>query len=219
MLFAYGRTSTENQNLDSQLDRFKLLGVSPENIFVDQDSGKLDDRKELQKLLNKLRSGDKVVFYDLTRLGRNPKYLITLVEHFYENNINFQDITNPFINTESTKTAEGEFVFGVFAFLGQFVRKSIVEKVNAGIASAKARGKTGGRPSGPSDRTKEIAALAVIMHKNPNTSISDIRKTFNISQGTVYKCFEHEGYDYKNFHKNTGNNNRTKNTKIMITPE
>ena len=71
--FGYGRVSTDKQNLHIQVDRFSLLGIKEENIFLDEDSGKIDDRKELEKLLNKLRPRDKVVFYDLTRLGRNFK--------------------------------------------------------------------------------------------------------------------------------------------------
>ncbi len=206
-VFFYGRISTESQNLDMQLDRFSLMNAKEENIFLDKDSGKNDDRKELQNLLNKLRKGDKVVFYDLTRLGRNLKYLITLVEHFYEVGVDFQDLTNPFINTESTRTAEGELIFMIFGALGQYFRKSSNEKVKAGLASARARGKFGGRPKGISPRLKEKASLAVIMHKNPDTSIKDIMKALGISQGSVYRCFEYEGYDYKKHHKNKGNNN------------
>ncbi|SED21507.1 Site-specific DNA recombinase [Tenacibaculum sp. MAR_2009_124] len=206
-VFYYGRISTESQNLDTQIDRFKLLGAKDENIFLDKDSGKNDNRVELQKMLSKLRKGDKVVFYDLTRLGRNLKYLITLVEHFYKTGIDFQDLTNPFINTESTKTAEGELVFLLFASLGQYFRKSSNEKVKAGLASARARGKVGGRPKGLSEKLKEKAPVAVIMHKNPDVSIKDIMKALTISQGSVYRCFEHEGYDYKRQHKNTGNKN------------
>lgn len=206
-VFYYGRISTESQNPDSQIDRFKLLGAKEENIFLDKDSGKNDDRIELQKLLSKLRKGDKVVFYDLTRLGRNLKYLITLVEHFYKIGIDFQDLTNPFINTESTKTAEGELVFLLFGSLGQYFRKSSNEKVKAGLASAKARGKVGGRPKGLSEKLKGKAPIAVIMHKNPDVSIKDIMKALSISQGSVYKCFDHEGYDYKKQHKNKGNKN------------
>ena len=206
-VFYYGRISTESQNPDSQIDRFKLLGAKEENIFLDKDSGKNDDRIELQKLLSKLRKGDKVVFYDLTRLGRNLKYLITLVEHFYNTGVDFQDLTNPFINTESTNTAEGELVFLLFGSLGQYFRKSSNEKVKAGLASARARGKFGGRPKGLSEKLKEKAPIAVIMHKNPDVSIKDIMKALNISQGSVYKCFDHEGYDYKKQHKNKGNKN------------
>jgi DNA invertase Pin-like site-specific DNA recombinase len=205
--FAYGRVSTESQNLDMQVDRFKLIGVKPENIFVDKDSGKNDDRKELQKLLNKLRKGDKVVFYDITRLGRNLKYLITLIEHFNSIGVHFQDLTNPFINTESSRTAEGEFIFLIFAALGQYFRKASNEKVRAGLAAARARGKVGGRPKGLSKEIQEVAPIAVIMHKNPDVSIRDIMNALKISQGSVYKCFKHENYDYKKQHKNKGNKN------------
>ncbi|WBX78332.1 recombinase family protein [Tenacibaculum ovolyticum] len=204
-VFFYGRVSTDSQNLDMQLDRFKLLGSKDENIFVDKDSGKNDDRKELQKLLSKLRKGDKVVFYDLTRLGRNLKYLITLVEHFYAIGVDFQDLSNPFINTESTRTAEGELIFSIFGALGQYFRKASNEKVRAGLEAAKKRGKVGGRPRGLSIRLQEKASLAVIMHKNPDVSIKEIERALSMSQGSVYKCFEHEGYDYKKQHKNQGN--------------
>lgn len=206
-VFYYGRVSTESQNLDSQLDRFRLLGAKEENIFFDKDSGKNDDRKELQNLLNKLRKGDKIIFYDLTRLGRNVKYLITLVELFYDQGIDFQDLTNPFINTESTRTSEGELIFLIFGALGQYFRKSSREKVNAGLASARARGRVGGRKKGATKRLIEIAPHAVVMHKNPKTSINDIKNAFKISQGSVYRCFEIENYDYKSQHKNKGNKN------------
>lgn len=204
-VFFYGRVSTESQNLNIQLDRFKLLEAKDENIFLDKDSGKNDDRKELQKLLSKLRKGDKVVFYDLTRLGRNLKYLITLVEHFYSIGVDFQDLSNPFINTESTKTAEGELIFLVFGALGQYFRKASNDKVRAGLVAAKKRGKVGGRPKGLSPRLQEKASLAVLMHKDPDVSIKEIQRTLQMSQGSVYRCFEYEGYNYKAQHKNKRN--------------
>lgn len=206
-VFFYGRVSTESQNLDIQLDRFSLFDPKPENIFLDKDSGKTDDRVELQKMLSKLRKGDKVVFYDLTRLGRNLKYLISLVELFSDRGVEFECLTNPFINTESSNTAEGEFIFLIFAALGQYFRKASNEKVNAGLKAARARGRVGGRPRGISAKLKEISSLAVIMHKDPENSIADIRKVLKISQGSVYKCFDYQGYDYKKYHKNAGNKN------------
>lgn len=209
-IFAYGRVSTENQNLAIQIDRFKLLGIKDENIFLDEDSGKNDDRTELQRLLDRLRPGDKVVFYDLSRLGRNVRYLLTLTEHFYAQGVHFQDLTNPFINTESTKTAEGELVFLIFAAVAQFFRKQSNEKVKAGLARYKKDGGQLGRPKGLSKKLQRISTAVVLMHKNPTTSIQDIQKAFEISRGSVYKCFEHEGYDYKSFHKNKGNTNALK---------
>ncbi len=209
-VFAYGRVSTENQNLGIQVDRFKMLGVKDDNIFLDQDSGKNDDRDQLQLLLRILRPGDKIVFYDLTRLGRNPKYLFTLVDHFYETGIQFQDLTNPFINTESTRTAEGELVFGIFALIGQFFRKQSNDKVLAGLKRYKEAGGKLGRPEGLSPRLKRLAPAAVVMHKNPTTTLSDICDAFKVSKGSIYKMFKHEEYDYKSYHKNHNNTNAKK---------
>lgn len=171
----------------------------------------------MQNLLGKLRKGDKVVFYDLTRLGRNLKYLITLVEQFYDLEVDFQDLTNPFINTESTRTAEGELIFLIFGALGQYFRRSSNEKVMAGLRAAKARGKVGGRPKGLSPRLKEVAPLAVMMHKDPTVSIRDIMNALKISQGSVYKCFKDQKYDYQKSHKNKGNRNAAYKLKVAKT--
>ena len=84
------------------------------------------------------------------------------------------------------------------------------------MAAAKLRGKVGGRPKGITDRLKKIAPTVVLMHKNPDVSISDIKQTFQISQGSVYACFRSENYDYTKQHKNRGNKNRIKNSKIII---
>lgn len=209
-VFAYGRVSTEMQSLSIQVDKFRLLGIKENNIFLDQDSGKKDDRDQLQLLLNILRNGDKIVFYDLTRLGRNPRYLFTLVEFFYENGIQFQDLTNPHINTESTRTAEGEFIFGIFALIGQYYRKQSNEKVIAGLKRYKDSGGSLGRPKGLSSKLKKISSAVVMMHKNPTTTLEDICGTFQIAKGSVYKIFKHENYDYKAYHKNHNNINAKK---------
>lgn len=209
-IFAYGRVSTENQNLGIQVDRFNLLGIKEENIYLDTDSGKNDDRDQLQELLKVLRKGDKIVFYDLTRLGRNPRYLFTLVEHFQQTGIEFQDLTNPHINTESTRTAEGELIFGIFALIGQFFRKQSNEKVLAGLKRYKESGGLLGRPKGLSKKLLKIAPAVVMMHKNPNTTLDDISGCFQISKGSIYKIFAHEKYDYKSYHKNHNNSNAKK---------
>ena len=70
MLFGYARVSTENQKLDIQIQQLNLFGVESENIYCDKDSGKNTDREQLNLLLSRLRTGDEIVFYDLTRMGR-----------------------------------------------------------------------------------------------------------------------------------------------------
>lgn len=207
MRFGYARVSTEAQNLDMQIDMLITSGVEEHNIYAEKESGKVTDRKELEKMLNQLREGDEVLFYDLTRVGRDLVHLINLIDWFKMRKISFRDLTNPAVNDVSYDTASGWAIFAFNAMLGEFNRKKINENVKRGLEAARRRGKTGGRPKGLSEKLKKKAKLAVLMHKNPETSIKDIMKTLEMSQGSVYKCFEYEGYDYKKYHKNKGNKN------------
>lgn len=216
MLFGYARISTENQKLDSQIDALILFGVEKRNIFADVDSGKKTDRKGLQDLLNKLRPGDQVVFYDLSRMGRNLKHLITVMEFFSNNEIDFKDLTNTAIDTKSMETPAGRLIFIVFASIAQFMREQSNEKVKAGLESARKQGRVGGRRPGPSKRMIKLAPAVVSMYKDDSYSNSDIMKAFGIAAASIYKCCDIENFDYRKFHKNRGNNNRNKNTKIVL---
>ena len=215
MLFGYARVSTENQNLSSQIDAIKLFGVENENIYCDKDSGKNTDRKGLNDLLGRLRKGDTVYFYDLTRIGRNFKHLITVMEYFGKHEIDFKDISNPAIDTKSLETPAGKLIFRIFASLGEFQREQSNEKVKAGLESARRQGRVGGRPTGPSEKLRKKAPLVASMYKDPNNSIKTIRETLGISQASVYKCLIIANIDInKTKHRNNDNNNRNKNTKI-----
>lgn len=216
VIFGYARVSTEEQNLDMQIDMLLTSGVEKHNIYAEKESGGKTNRKQLEEMLNQLRKGDKVLFYDLTRVGRNLVHLITLIDWFRDREISFKDLTNPAINDISIETASGWAIFAFNAFLAEFNRKKSNENVKRGLEAARRRGKIGGRPKGISQRLKNIAPTVVLMHKNPETSISDIKNTFKISQGSVYACFKDQNYDYSKHHKNKGNNNRNKNTKINI---
>ena len=77
MRFGYARVSTTDQNLEMQVEAIKSYGV--DKIYSDKLSGKSMDRKEFGKLLEHLRSGDTLVIYSLSRLGRKTKDLIGLI--------------------------------------------------------------------------------------------------------------------------------------------
>lgn len=124
-VFGYARVSTEAQNLDMQIDMLKTSGVEDYNIFYEKESGGKKDRKQLEALLAKLRKGDEVLFYDLTRVGRNLVHLITLIDWFREREISFRDLTNPVINNVSIETANGWVIFAFNAMLAEFNRKKI----------------------------------------------------------------------------------------------
>jgi len=66
-MYAYGRVSTREQNLERQLIAFREYGVPPENYFVDKQSGKDFDRPAYQDMLKSLTTGDTLVINIKTR--------------------------------------------------------------------------------------------------------------------------------------------------------
>ena len=181
MKIGYARVSTEDQNLELQLDELKKFGC--DKIFQEKISGSSKDRPELEKLLEHLREGDTVVVWKLDRLGRSLKDLIFLIEGFKERGIGFVSLKDPI----DTTTAAGELTFLIFGALAQFERRVISERTKAGLKAARARGKKGGRPKGLSPEAKEKARVAKILHKDTEMSIPAILKQLNISRASFYK--------------------------------
>ena len=135
MRFGYARVSTEDQKTDRQLDALREYGV--DEIFSEKISGTKRSRPELNRLLDKLRSGDTLVVYELKRLGRNTKQLLALAEEFQANQIEFVSLTEKI----DTTTPMGRFVFTTWCALAQLDRDIISENTKSGLAAAKARGR------------------------------------------------------------------------------
>ena len=92
MVLGYARVSTEDQNLDRQVDQLKDLGISPENIYTEKMTGTKKDRPVLLNLLEYARTGDEIVVTDLTRISRSTKDLIALVEDLGKRGINLNSL-------------------------------------------------------------------------------------------------------------------------------
>lgn len=103
--FGYARVSTEEQNLDMQVDALTQFGV--EKIYKEKLTGTRRDRPQLEDLLKILRSGDKIVVYKLDRISRSTKHLIELSELFNDMGVHFVSITDSI----DTSTAMGKFFF------------------------------------------------------------------------------------------------------------
>jgi DNA invertase Pin-like site-specific DNA recombinase len=140
VLIGYARVSTQDQNLDLQLDALQKAGC--ELIFKDTISGAKADRPGLKDTLSHLRRDDTLVVWKLDRLGRTTKGLIDLVEQLKERGIGFKSLQDNI----DTSTPMGQFFFVVFSAIAELERSMIRERSKAGLASAKARGRTGGRP-------------------------------------------------------------------------
>jgi DNA invertase Pin-like site-specific DNA recombinase len=134
-----------SQTTDPQRDALVEAGVDDERLYEDKASGRLDDRPGLSECLKSLRDGDTLLVWKLDRLGRNLHHLVNTVHDLTARGIGLKVLTGQGAAIDTT-TAAGKLVFGIFAALAEFERELISERTIAGLASARARGRTGGRP-------------------------------------------------------------------------
>ncbi len=147
MLIGYMRVSKADgsQATDLQRDALIAAGVDPVHLYEDQASGMREDRPGLTSCLKALRTGDTLVVWKLDRLGRDLRHLINTVHDLTGRGIGLKVLTGHGAAIDTT-TAAGKLVFGIFAALAEFERELIAERTIAGLASARARGRKGGRP-------------------------------------------------------------------------
>lgn len=139
MKIGYARVSKTDQNLELQTDALHAAGV--EKIYKDRLSGAKEDRIGLTEMMKVLRKADSVVVWRLDRLARSMQHLIELMQTFDAAGVQLVSITENIDTTTST----GRLIFHIFGSIAEFERNLIIERTNAGLAAARARGKLGGR--------------------------------------------------------------------------
>lgn len=178
MKIGYARVSTEDQNLYRQIDLLKELGC--EKIYEEKVSAKNRERPELNKMLDQIRSNDLIIVLDLTRLSRSVKDLFGIVDQIEKKGANIKSIRESWIDTT---TAQGKFMFTIFAGISQFERDLISQRTIEGLNAARARGKKGGRPR----VNKKSIELALKMYNSKSYSISEIKEATGICKTTLYR--------------------------------
>ena len=176
MIIGYARVSTDDQSLDSQTDALSAVGA--EKVFADKISGSRRARPELDKMLEQLRDGDVVTVTKYDRLARSLKDLLEIVEAIRERGAGFRSLAEDI----DTTTPAGRLVFHVFASIAQFERERISERTKEGLASARKRGRIGGRPPALTAAQK---AEVCRMRDEEQRSISEIARLFKVSERTV----------------------------------
>ncbi|MGD9896066.1 MAG: recombinase family protein [Candidatus Methylacidiphilaceae bacterium] len=191
MLIGYMRVSKADgsQATDLQRDVLIAAGVEPAQIYEDQASGKLEDRPGLTACLRSLRKGDTLVVWKLDRLGRDLRHLINTVHDLTGRGIGLKVLTGHGAAIDTT-TAAGKLVFGIFAALAEFERELIAERTRAGLASARARGRKGGRPF---KMTAAKLRLAMAAMGQPETKIRDLCRELGITRQTLYRHISPKG--------------------------
>ena len=184
MLIGYARVSKSDgsQLVDLQKDALIQAGVPEDYLYQDLASGRKDDRPGLNACLKALRSGDVLVVWKLDRLGRDLKHLVMLVDSLSKKGIGLKVLSGQGAHIDVT-TANGKLIFGIFAALAEFERELIAERTRAGLSSARARGKMGGRPKKMDIPTLKMAMSAL---KDPSTPVPEIIKKLGITKSTLY---------------------------------
>ncbi len=152
----YARVSSVGQHLDSQLDALQQAGCA--KVFTDTMTGSRMDRPGWDRLLEYVRSGDTVVVTELSRMTRSLLDLLEtgkILEHRHVNLVSLRE------NIDTT-SATGRCFLAMMGVIHQLERELRAERAAAGRASAKARGRTGGRPR--TDATKLENARILYEH-------------------------------------------------------
>lgn len=180
MKIGYARISTRDQSLSMQTEALKAAGCV--KIHEEVASGAKTVRPVLDEIIRNLREGDTVVIWKLDRLGRNLAHLIHLTTVLLEKKVGLISLNDPI----DTTTSQGRLIFGIFASLAEFERELIRERTSAGLVSARARGRNGGRPKGMSQDALEKATIAEALYTNGTIPVKKIAEQLDISKTTLY---------------------------------
>lgn len=175
--FGYARVSTEQQNLDRQLDMLTQYGV--DYIFNEKMTGTKRNRLELNKLLDRLMAGDTIVVESLSRLGRSTKDLIELVDLFEKKQVHLVSLKEQI----DTSTPAGKLLFTLMSAIAQFERDVIAERTREGLNAARARGRVGGRPRANEQKVKQ----AVKLYQTGQYSVREIEELTGVKKSTLYR--------------------------------
>ena len=186
-LIGYARVSTaeDKQLLDRQLDALNEIGC--QKIFTDKASGSNTERPGLAECLAYLRPDDVLVVLDLDRLGRLAKDLIILIDDLASKDIGFKAINSPM----DTTTPTGRAFLQIQAAFAEMERNIIRQRVQEGLAAARARGRKGGRPR---VMTAEKLRYAQHLMSDQTRSIPDICKELDdLAVSTLYQYVTGKG--------------------------
>jgi DNA invertase Pin-like site-specific DNA recombinase len=188
MLIGYMRVSSDSdrQSTDLQRDALLAAGIDTRHLFEDHASGAKDDRPGLAKTLEFVCPGDVLVVWKLDRLGRSLSHLLSIVTALKDKQVAFRSLTEGM----DTTTASGELLFHVFGALAQYERALIQERVIAGLAAAKRRGRIGGRPAAIVGEKRDaiIAALDAGMSK------AAVCRNFGVKRTTLIETLARVGW-------------------------
>lgn len=186
-LLGYARVSTRDQDPTWQVDELTAAGC--ERVWTDHGvSGTVTSRPQLDALLDYARDGDTIVVTELSRVGRTVRQLVVLVDDLGQRGIGVRSLTQAIDTTPGQGGGLGVLLLSIFGALAQLEREVLVDRTLSGLASARARGRVGGRPT-VLPPAKLEAAQALLAAGTPKTEVA---AALGVSRSTIYRALERD---------------------------
>jgi DNA invertase Pin-like site-specific DNA recombinase len=178
MRVGYVRVSTPDQSFALQRDALERSGCT--KIFEEVASGAKTARPVLAAVLDYLRPGDTLVVWRLDRLGRSLGQLMGLMNTLHEREISFHSL----VEAIDTTTPMGQFYFQITGAFAELERNLVRERTKAGLASARRRGRKGGRRKAIDGKT---FAMALQLYETQTCSVQSICDQLGMAKRTFYR--------------------------------
>ena len=191
MIYGYARCSTneKKQDIDRQKRDLKKLGVDPQNIFWEYESGTKNDRVQLDRLMNTVHEGDTIVALEVSRLTRSTQKLCSIIDEIKEKKLKL--IIDKSITVDCTPGHEIDpmtkgmlMMWGVFAELEHDI---ICQRVKSGMENARAKGSVIGRPKTTEDNIPAVFMRYYPKYIKKEMNVSELSKLCGMSRTTIYK--------------------------------
>lgn len=183
MKIGYARVSTDIQETDLQMDALKRAKCV--RVYEEKASGAKADRPELMRLLDNARKGDAVVVWKLDRLARSLRQLIDTAVLLNERGVELLPLTENINTTTPTR----KLTFHLFAALAEFERDILRQRVYAGLAAARRRGRVGGRPKALNE--SDMKKARALLRSGEYTRVQ-VATELKVSRHTLWRAFSGE---------------------------
>lgn len=176
----YGRVSTADQSTNIQKEALLAAGV--DKLFLENFTGTKASRPQLDLLRSHMRRNDLVYVTKLDRLARSTLDLLSILKEFEDAGVGLVVLEQ---NIDTT-SPEGRFLVNILSAVAELEREMILSRTRAGLASAKAKGRLGGRKA-------KLSAQQMAEVRNfyeAGKSVTDIAALFNVSRASIYRVLE-----------------------------
>lgn len=181
MKIGYARVSSNSQDLELQIQALQNAGC--EKIFSETITGKHNERKQLNDMINDLRADDIIVVYKIDRIARSLKGLIDIIELINARGFNLISLDSG--DNVDTSSPMGKAFFQIAGVFAELERSMIKARTKAGIDKAKSEGVKFGRTLGSLNKTTVNKLDKIKIFLGSGKTYSWIAKELSVSKMTI----------------------------------